>query len=72
MKMIWTTCSEVESNANVVGGIPVMKGTRVPVSAIFDNLEGGATIAEIVEWFPGVTEAQIKSILRFMAKSSAA
>jgi len=70
--MNWENCEEVEVNPNIIGGSPAVKGTRVPVAAIFDNLEGGASISEVVEWFPGVTQHQIKVILRFAAKSSAA
>jgi len=70
--MDWTHCEVVESHNEIVSGTPVIVGTRIPLSAIFENLEGGATISDIVEWFPGVTEGQIKEILRFAANSAAA
>ena len=70
--MDWTHCEVVESHDEIVSGAPVILGTRIPLSAIFENLEGGATINDIVEWFPGVTEGQIKEILRFAANSAAA
>ena len=70
--MDWTNCSVVESNEGVVSGAPVIVGTRIPLSAVFENLEGGASIPEIVEWFPGVSEDQIREILRFAANSAAA
>ena len=70
--MDWSQCSVVEANENIVGGAPVIIGTRIPLSAVFENLEGGATISEIVEWFPGITEVQIREILRFAANSAAA
>ena len=70
--MDWTSCSVVESNEGVVSGAPVIVGTRIPLSAVFENLEGGASIQDIVEWFPGITEDQVREILRFAANSSAA
>ena len=70
--MDWTSCEVVESNTGIMSGVPVIVGTRIPVSAIFENIEGGATIEEIVEWFPGINKEQIREILRFTAKSAAA
>lgn len=70
--MDWTRCKVVESNSGVMSGAPVIVGTRLPVSAIFENIESGATIQEIVEWFPGISEEQIREVLRFTAKSAAA
>lgn len=72
MNIRWSSCEVVESSSEVLGGAPVVRGTRIPVSAIFENLEGGATIAELVEWFPGLQEKDVKEILRFAAQSAAA
>jgi uncharacterized protein (DUF433 family) len=44
----------VESVPGKVSGAWVLKGTRMPVSAIFENLEGGANIDDIMEWFDGL------------------
>ncbi|MGZ3676643.1 MAG: DUF433 domain-containing protein, partial [Ktedonobacterales bacterium] len=44
-------------------------GTRVPVAALFENLRDGATVAEFLEWFPGVTLAQVQEILDYEAHS---
>ena len=55
-----------------MSGAPVITGTRIPVAAIFENIEGGASIQDIVSWFPGITEEQIREVLRFTAKSAAA
>jgi len=68
----WTSCVVVESTEGIVSGAPVIKGTRVPVSAVFENLEGGASIKQLVEWFPGIKEKDIREILKFAAKSAAA
>jgi hypothetical protein len=46
----------------------MFKDTRMPVSAVFENLESGASIEEIMEWF-GVTREQIVAVLNFVARS---
>ena len=46
-------------------------GTRVPVSALFENLEGGVEITEFVDLFPGVTLEQVRTVLDHAAKSLA-
>jgi hypothetical protein len=55
---IWTSCESVEQNPEKVNDAWVFRGTRVPVKALFENLEDGATIDEFFEWFPGVTRAR--------------
>ena len=67
----WITCDVVERNAGRVSGAWVFRGTRVPVSALFANLEGGATVEEFLEWFPGVTREQVSRVLEHAAKSLA-
>ena len=59
----WTACPEVERHPEKVSGAWVFRGTRVPVSALFTNLEGGATLEEFLDWFPGVTRDQVVSVL---------
>lgn len=49
----WSLYSAVEQHSNRVSGTWVFRGTRVPVSSLFENLEDGAVIDEFVEWFPG-------------------
>lgn len=65
----WTTCNAVERNPDVVSGAWVFRGTRVPVRALFDNLEDGATVGQFLEWFPGVTREQVEAILEHAARS---
>jgi uncharacterized protein (DUF433 family) len=67
----WTTCSAVESHPEKVGGAWIFRGTRVPVSALFANIEGGATVDEFIEWFPGVTREQVNLVLEHAARSLA-
>ena len=59
----WNQCSVVERQPGKVSGAWLFKGTRVPVKALFENLEDGARIDEFIEWFPGVTREQVESVL---------
>jgi uncharacterized protein (DUF433 family) len=51
----------------VILGAWVFANTRVPVRALFENLEDGATIDEFVDWFPGVARKQVEAVLEFAA-----
>jgi uncharacterized protein (DUF433 family) len=59
----WSTCPAVERRPEVVSGTWVFRGTRVPLRALFENLRDGATIAEFLAWFPGVTREQVEQVL---------
>ena len=65
----WSQCSAVESIPGKVSGAWVLKGTRMPVSAIFENLEAGANIDDIMEWFDGLDREQVKSVIEFAVRS---
>ena len=64
----WSQCSAVESIPGKVSGAWVFTGTRMPVSLVFENLEAGASIEEIIEQFD-ITREQINAILEFAARS---
>ena len=49
--------------------VAVFRGTRVPVKALFDNLEDGAELSEFVDWFPGVSLAQVRTVLEHASAS---
>jgi uncharacterized protein (DUF433 family) len=68
----WTTCQAVEQHREKLSGAWVFRGTRVPVSSLFENLEGGATVEQFLEWFPGVTRAQVDAVLEHAARSAQA
>ena len=51
--MSWETCSAVERNPRKISGAWAFTGTRVPVYALFENLESGATVKQFLEWYPG-------------------
>jgi len=59
----WKDCPVVERNPAKVSGAWLFKGTRVPVKALFENLESGACVDEFLEWFPGVTRQQVEAVL---------
>ncbi|MDP9037674.1 MAG: DUF433 domain-containing protein [Acidobacteriota bacterium] len=65
----WSKCTAVESIPGKVSGAWVLKGTRMPVSAIFENLEAGASLNDLLEWFDGLDREQVKAVLEFAARS---
>jgi uncharacterized protein (DUF433 family) len=68
----WSTCAAVERHPERVSGAWVFRGTRVPVAALFENLEDGALVSQFVEWFPGVTIDQVRAVLEHAARSALA
>ena len=68
----WSQCAAVERTPDKVSGAWVFKGTRVPVKALFENLEDGARVADFLEWFPGVSREQAEAVLRHAEQSLAA
>lgn len=67
----WSLCPAVERDPQRLGGVWLFRGTRIPVSALFENLEDGAQISQFVEWFPGVTLSQVRTVLDYAAKNLA-
>jgi uncharacterized protein (DUF433 family) len=59
----WSRCAVVERDAAKVGGVWVFKGSRIPVRALFENLEDGASIDDFLEWFPGISRNQVEAVL---------
>jgi len=67
----WSDCQAVERSEDRVSGAWVFRGTRVPVRALFENLETGVTIDQFLEWFPGVTSEQAVAVLEHAEQSLA-
>jgi uncharacterized protein (DUF433 family) len=67
----WADCSAVERDPQRVSGAWVFRGTRIPVAALFQNLEDGVSLTEFVEIFPGVTIEQARLVLEHAARSTA-
>jgi uncharacterized protein (DUF433 family) len=64
----WSQCPAVESVPGKLGGAWVLRGTRLPVATVFENLED-MSIEEVMEQFD-VTRDEIKALLEFAARSS--
>lgn len=63
-KIDWSQCPLVEVNPQVQSGAPVLRGTRMPVSAIIDNFDYGMSVAEISEQFE-VPPDRVQAILAY-------
>jgi uncharacterized protein (DUF433 family) len=68
----WSQCPAVERTPGKVSGAWVFRGTRVPVRALFENLEGGARLDEFIEWFPDVKREQAEQVLHHAERGLAA
>jgi uncharacterized protein (DUF433 family) len=67
----WHECPGVERVPGKVSGAWVFTGTRVPVKALFENLEAGARLDDFLEWFPGVSREQAEAVLEHASRSLA-
>ena len=65
----WSQCPAVESVPGKVSGAWVLRGTRMPVATIFENLEAGASLDDILCWFDGLDREQVKAVIDFAARS---
>ena len=65
----WSTCPAVESVPGKVSGNWVFTGTRLPVYALFENLESGATVEEFMDWFHPVDEWKVRVVFQHVADS---
>jgi uncharacterized protein (DUF433 family) len=66
--MDWSSCPVVERDPEKVSGSWLFRDTRVPVAALFENLEGGASIDDFLLWFQGVTREQVEAILETVSR----
>ena len=62
----------ISIDREIMSGAPVFTGTRVPVSALLENLEAGVSLDEFLENFPTVTREQAVSVLEYLRTSLAA
>jgi uncharacterized protein (DUF433 family) len=65
----WSQCPAVESIPGKVSGAWVLRNTRMPVATIFENLQAGASIDDILEWYDGLSRDQVKAVIEFAARS---
>lgn len=69
MGLDWSKCRAVESVPGKLNGAWVFRGTRIPVVAVFENLEDGLTIDEVAALYDGLTREQVRAVLEFTAHS---
>ncbi|HEX3577061.1 MAG TPA: DUF433 domain-containing protein [Thermoanaerobaculia bacterium] len=62
----------VHTDPEILGATPVFIGTRVPVHALIDFLEGGDTIEDFLENYPGVSRGQVVAFLEEASEALAA
>jgi uncharacterized protein (DUF433 family) len=67
--IIFSGSTEIISKKDVLSGTPVFRGTRVPVSALLDNLAAGLTLDEFLENFPTVSRQQTLEVLGSFKKT---
>ena len=67
----WEDCPAVEREPGKLSGAWVFSGTRVPVTALFENLKDGASVEQFIEWFPGVDSWKAQAVLDHAARSLA-
>ena len=65
----WSRCVAVERSQERVSGAWVLRGTRMPVATIFENLEAGANLDDIMSWYDGLDREQVKAVLDFAVRS---
>lgn len=65
----WSHCPAVEQVPDKVSGAWVLRGTRMPVAAIFENLEAGASVDDILSWYEGLDRKQVQAVIEFAARS---
>src|SRR5262249_3312237 len=65
----WSRCAVVERSPERVSGAWVLRRTRMPVATIFENLEAGANLDDIMSWYDGLDREQVKAVLDFAARS---
>ncbi|HEV7590382.1 MAG TPA: DUF433 domain-containing protein [Longimicrobium sp.] len=70
--MDWSTCAAVERDPERVSGVWIFRGSRVPIAALFENLEDGVAVDEFVRLFPGVSLDQVRTVLEHAARSALA
>jgi uncharacterized protein (DUF433 family) len=65
----WSQCPVVERGPGKSRCMWRFKGTHIPATLLFENLEDGATVNDFLEWYPGVTREQVLAVLAFAERS---
>ena len=67
--MNWELCKAIDRDPEKMGGVWCFAGTRMPVASLFEHLDGGSTLDEFFEWFPGVPAKLVHEVLLFAKES---
>ena len=67
----WSHCPAVEQVPGKVSGAWVLRGTRMPAATIFENLEAGASVDDVLNWYEGLDRKQVQAAIEFAARSLA-
>ncbi len=62
--------SPISSQPNVLGGVVVFHGTRVPVQTLLDYLEDGFSVERFVEFFPSVRREDVEEFLKLVGRQT--
>jgi len=65
----WSGCPAVERSPDKMSGAWVLKGTRMPVATIFENLAAGAGLDDVLTWYEGLDRKQVRAVIEFAARS---
>ena len=65
----WSGCPAVERSPVKMSGAWVLKGTRMPVATIFENLAAGAGLDDVLTWYEGLDRKQVRAVIEFAARS---
>lgn len=65
----WSQCPAVERVPGRMSGAWVLRGTRMPVATIFENLEAGASVDDLMRWYDGLERRQVQAVIEFAARS---
>lgn len=65
----WSQCAAVERVPGKVSSAWVLRGTRMPVATIFENLEAGASLDDVLNWYEGLDRKQVQAVIEFAARS---
>ncbi len=69
MSLDWSQCEAAESVSGRLSGALVFRGTRIPVSVVFENLEDGLSLQEITDLYDGLTLEQVQAVIDFARRS---
>jgi uncharacterized protein (DUF433 family) len=65
----WSQCAAVERLPGKLSGAWVLRGTRMPVATVFENLEAGASLDDLMSWYDGLDRKQLQAVIEFAARS---